>query len=789
MNRRVLYALIPALVLVACLTGLSSQAGQIPFNKWTQVNSGEIPLGKFYPNLIGLKLAHAEHTKQLVVIPQFAKDESGYRVMKLDGAKWEAKQGQVPKNLTPARGGHPKSYCYLPGLKRVLLLKGRRRYSRSKTPVGSWLIDVAGEKWEPISGGLMMSDKSADFEPVPGKDGAATPLWGTLCYDAHNKEAVSFGGGGVWGRVDKTKSKVAPGDWIYDEGAKRCRRLTEDDKGKVTSARRWFPGHCGTWMFSEAGKKWSAIAQPLSAQPSGRILPGMAYDAGEKKIVLFGGDDLARCFDDTWVYDVKTRKWSQVQTPAAPVARAGHAMVYVPEAKAVLLAGGYTGGWKPLADVWVYRTKANQWNRLGADLPGKMAYASGVYVPEKKAVYLACYPSTRRNRKLPVYAMKLDMASAPKAAPVKSDPKMAYHCKAKRRPTDLPGEWLSGKGAPGPKGETLARIKSFPANTWKNMKPAKPAPERNWGSYIYDIRTHQGFAWGGGHSAYPGAEISTYDLLTNRWRGMAQATNYNPAWLHGMVGGPPGVSFGGWNLLTSHARKSYGVDPLSDSVVTFSGDVFSIRHRSFVQHIGRYPIRFGFSTQVAFCATPHGLYGFSSTPHSKGTGWICKANVAAGKWEVFNDKGPQGHREHDFLAYDSKRDRLLHFSSKGAAVNAFSFKTKTWEKEAPAGRAPASVKGDATYIPEMDAVLAVFATSRGGKESLYFYKCAERKWYTAPSVGDPFRGSNSSGRDWSPIYDPKLKIVVRITPTGFHQWLNVHVMRLEPESLKLTPVE
>ena len=55
---------------------------------------------------------------------------------------------------------------------------------------------------------------------------------------------------------------------------------------------------------------------------------------------------------------------------------------------------------------------------------------------------------------------------------------------------------------------------------------------------------------------------------------MADPTTYNPIWLHGMVGGPPGVCFGGWSLLPSHARKSYGVDPLSDTVVNFVGDVF-----------------------------------------------------------------------------------------------------------------------------------------------------------------------------------------------------------------------
>ena len=101
---------------------------------------------------------------------------------------------------------------------------------------------------------------------------------------------------------------------------------------------------------------------------------------------------------------------------------------------------------------------------------------------------------------------------------------------------------------------------------------------------------------------------------------------------------------------------------------------------------------------------------------------------------------------------------MLYFKSKGAAVRTFDFKSKRWVKEECAGKAPAAIKGDATYIPDMDAALMVF-----GKK-LWFYKCAEKKWYTAPSVGDPFKDVNKSGRNYSPIYDPKLKVVVRITP-------------------------
>jgi hypothetical protein len=96
--------------------------------------------------------------------------------------------------------------------------------------------------------------------------------------------------------------------------------------------------------------------------------------------------------------------------------------------------------------------------------------------------------------------------------------------------------------------------------------------------------------------------------------------------------------------------------------------------------------------------------------------------------------------------------------------------------------------GDATYIPEMDAVLTVFAEEPKAPETLFFYKCSERKWYTAPSVGDPFKGINTA-KDYSPTYDPELGVVVRITQAGFAQYVNVHVLRLDSAKLQLTLVE
>jgi len=768
-------------------------ADEVAPNTWHSLGDGAFGSpDKGYPSLSGSGLVWIADRDMGLVAPLLTETEArttpGYRKLSFADPKWTFVPGMAPTGLIPDMWDSPRSYAYLPGLKKVLFVKQEWSYSPKRQPASGWLLDQADASWEPLLDSLSMSDVSRDFHPVACKEGLRLPIWGALCYDPLNKEAVSFGGGGTWGRVGKEKEKVGVGDWIVDETAKRVRRLVADDR-PPGEARKWYPGHCGTWVFSETEKKWTATPQPLGQQPAGRILPGMAYDVGAQKIVLFGGDDLARCLGDTWIYDCKTRTWSQQKPKVSPEPRAGHALLYVPDQKVVLLAGGYAGGWRPLKDVWAYDTARNEWTRLALDLPIAAGHASGDYDARRGHVVLAAYPATRGNKSVPVYTLKLDLAKASKGPAEATDPKLAYHCKGKAWTSDLPDEWLAGTGVPEKPETVLARLKALPANAWHDMNPPKKARERTWGIYIYDPKTHAGFAWGGGHSGYPGAEITEYDLLSNRWRGMADATNYNPVWLHGMVGGPPGISFGGWSLLPSHARKSYGIDPLSGSVITYAGDVYSMKHHMFVNHIGNFPIDWnGPSYQVAYMTAPHGLYGYAATYGSEGRGWLCKANVAAGTWDVVSKEGPGGHHEYDFLVHDSRRDRLLYFKHKEVDVWTFDFKTKTWSKEEAAGKKPPFVMGDGTYIPEMDAVLMIFPDEPKGAEKLFFYKCGERKWYTAPRAGDPFRGVNTF-KDYSPTYDPELGIVVRITQCGFAQHVNVHVMWLEPAKLKLTPVE
>jgi hypothetical protein len=777
-----------AVLLLAAATARAEAPRQPPPNQWTLLHDGPPGIIAHHARLLwlpdrgaGFLWANLNWTSRRVSFEEHA----AIRFFHPAERRWTARASTFPEGARVEPQMVGQSYVYLPQRRRILV--ALPSHGRSKVEALGWLLDPATGRWEAIVAAAPLCDRSSSFNPAAGRDGSPMPLWGALVYDAHNGAGVLICGGGTWGRVGRAPEAVSPGDWLYDEQRRRIRRLTGRDAGPPARARKWYPANCGTWLFDEATGKWSPVDQPLGEQPSGRVLPGAAYDAREEKIVLFGGDDCTRCLAETWVFDCRTRTWRRAAPKASPPPRAACAMVYVPDQKVVLLAGGYGPGWVKLKDTWVYDTAGEEWTKLAMDLPEPGQYCSADYEPAGRTVILCpSNPSWGRHEKTVLYGLRLELASARRApAPKQGDPRLDYHCKHETWPAPLPGEWLVGGSAAGDPQAGRKALAALPANTWVHRKPPLKARARVWGIYVYDARSHKGYAWGGGHGGYIGADVCEYDLLTNRWRGMADAVNYKLLWRHPEGGGSPGVSFQGWALMGTHARKSHGVDPLSDSIVTFHGDVYGIAERTFVANIGRCPGRYGLGDQVACVTTPHGFYGY----HGKDGGALYRANVAAGKWDLIAKGGPPDHQERNHLCYDSRRDRLIYFRCEGADVWSFDFQAKRWAQGAPAGGRPARALGDSAYVPELDAAVMIFADApaKDAPETMFLYRPGERKWHTAPYRGDRAARPND-GLSHSPIYDPQLKLLVRFLHVTREQWVETFVMRLDAETLELRPL-
>lgn len=89
----------------------------------------------------------------------------------------------------------------------------------------------------------------------------------------------------------------------------------------------------------------------------------MQYAAASGRIVLFGGSVTRGQLGETWTYDPANNAWTQRRSDPAPKARHGHALVYDPASKTLLLFGGGVGS-TPLDDTWIYDPDQDRWTML-----------------------------------------------------------------------------------------------------------------------------------------------------------------------------------------------------------------------------------------------------------------------------------------------------------------------------------------------------------------------------------------------------------------------------------------
>jgi hypothetical protein len=438
--------------------------------------------------------------------------------------------------------------------------------------------------------------------------------------------------------------------------------------------------------------------------------------------------------------------------------------------------GGYTGGWKPLDDVWAWDPAKKTWSALALRLPAeKVGWVSACYDPERKMVVVCGVKFERRPKRVDLFGLKFDVKSVGRAEAKPVDPLMALHVPAERVKADRAGK--------SPKLDLAA----LPANTWVDTRVEPKAPYRQWGQIVaYDAKTHRAVSWGGGHSTYAGLNHDVYDLASNRWLLQKHPVSFNPRWWHQLSNCPAGVSLDGVNYVPGHSRRGYGVDPLSGAVVTLGGDVFDVRTLRFVKKMRRSPFTNSGSRNPACVTAPHGLYCFGPAGGGKGSHAVAKANVEDAKWEIVAEGGPPNHGEFNHVCYDSKRDRIIYFDAKGGQDWAFDFKSKKWGQLKSEGPRPDKPLGGSTYVPELDAACMVFGEGKGSKDGMHFFRFGDRKWYTAPYKGDRFSRANTHGLSNDVRYDPEFKVLMHFGNQGWRT--GVLVMRLDAKTLELTPL-
>lgn len=122
-----------------------------------------------------------------------------------------------------------------------------------------------------------------------------------------------------------------------------------------------------TWLFDSAQDNWS---NPNPAvRPPARRSPGLAYDSGADRVVLFGGaypGGIPERAADTWIYDITNNTWTNVTPVVSPSARESPSMAYDPRSGKIVLFGGIATGAREWAsnETWLYDVRTSDWTNV-----------------------------------------------------------------------------------------------------------------------------------------------------------------------------------------------------------------------------------------------------------------------------------------------------------------------------------------------------------------------------------------------------------------------------------------
>ncbi|MDD4889351.1 MAG: kelch repeat-containing protein [Phycisphaerae bacterium] len=686
-----------------------------------------------------------------------------------------------------------------------------------------------------------------------GPTGPNTPpaRWGTTAPDKLNNEVVWFGGVGglsTTGRLGTCLFKegqwkplelgappadaVGRRDAAYRLRATYC-SLSNRYYGSETAADRelirgWLidskmprPGEILDVGFLRGiRQEWVKQAMLVEQrEPPVRCNAAMSYDDKTKKVVLFGGEGLFGVYNDTWLYDCKSRTWTLANPKLAPPPRCAHGMaardgkVYVVGGQDANGSMSYCGPlWARLPfDVWCYDIEANTWTRLSA---GEGKREPTTFQPPVKATISEdgktlswAADATSYGKVVKQFTGSLDLPG-----------KDAGTATAATQPDTIQ---VRGNGfdpawyedVPPADPEKFAEfLKNLPVNKWVDVNPPKKHVNRDWGTTVIDPAHDQLLHWAGGHSSHCGTDVAHYSLATNRWHIL-----YTPElpfeYCYSNDGAPvPTMSGAPWG---PHSYLSYGLDSVSGLMI-WTGRHAAYRLTNpcgtFMYDPGTYrwfvpPPQWtseGFLDperhKTLMAPTPHGVAVFADKYGGTGNAsglWLADvANrrykaVAATQHDESRTFPPPAFGDRHGMTYDSKRDRVLifHFGVKDKKkIWACDLNTRAVKVLEPknSDKFPmgANYAREATYLPDDDAVLICTGVDKAAQRNLV-YDCAADEWLEMPgafAVDKTSRANPGYGVSTGIEWDAKRKLLWLVQTDG-----SVYAMRFDRKAAGLTP--
>ena len=744
----------------------------------------------------------------LIPVPVVTAEPGANAWMKLEGGAIEGRRGDVP-------------LVYAPDLKRFLVLGGRTDSANYKKERpydvlsiepkkdAKWRNELPdfGEKWGPEFGPVKAPGWKGESWGFADVDGNTRPNWnvygtfsiGGKCEYDPDTNAFYFNAATTTFKYDaqaRTWSDLrrrGPEDTLggpllwssmcYDQERKQ---FVLFGGGNMRTAR----GDAGTWTFTPGeGRRWEQVK--AANEPPARANSRLVYDPVNKLTVVFGGDQLDQLVADTWVYDSAKIVWAERKPKLSPSPRAGHALLWLPKAKKVLLLGGYTytstteyvaSLYKPLPlEAWTYDAAKDEWafvERWDNDAP---VVHANTFLPaavdEDDRVLIL-------DAKNQAWYCSFDVSKPNADGNAKFGVKPG---EVVRRTGSHDPKWYT-EGLPAPDATlTDGRLKALKANEWfRQPTPKRPGMNMDWGSAVFDSHNDKILRFSGGHSAYSGTAPVVYDVKTDRYS-LPFAPEYPIEYVYSNDQVKGEWSFKGNPWMTGHTYKSTGYDPNLKCLV-FVGHKYTYFFDPLTGKWSRSAVENPFVADyytTTVCTTPTGAAVWAGEE-------LFRFNPETKGWKPLPKDVktllPQKSADHHGMSYDSKRDRLLLFSDRGdnkGQVAVYDMKTfaVTWLKPDGFEKALAPCR-ETVYLPEADLVLIGARVADADGNPLWLaYDCAKNAWVGLPLTGDdPIGKKGAFNNSMGLMYDPNRKLVWAV---GQHS----EVYALKPDASKAKPLK
>jgi len=217
-----------------------------------------------------------------------------------------------------------------------------------------------------------------------------------LAFDVAHRSHLLFGGADGSGNPLGDTWQLRNGQWIQVFPVNGVSPSARQGPGMVydraTNTVLLFGGTNGTtnfddtWIWDGTTATWTELFPPK--KPPGRRFDtqGMTFDVEHGRVVLFGGYAAGAVFNDTWIWDGKTRLWTQRFPKVSPSARRAP-IAYDRATEKIVLFGGDDGAANQYNDTWIWN--GTNWQQPATPVaPGPRGLASLAYDPTLHGVVL-----------------------------------------------------------------------------------------------------------------------------------------------------------------------------------------------------------------------------------------------------------------------------------------------------------------------------------------------------------------------------------------------------------------